>query len=594
LAKINGGRITLYPTHQGVPVKEFLFEARDGSMWFSDIHNIYRFDGKSTFSIKISDPTYLFRISVKEDRDGSVWLVTETSLIRYYEGRAATYANYSNRQGNMPDDQALKLIEDRDGNIYLLARNGLFRLENGKFVGYGRMDELARLIDSKHPMMTALIDKEGNVWVGTYRDGLYEFKRAQITVYSEENGLSGDNFLAIMEDREGGVWLGGRHLFRFNAGTFTAFPSLIGRRALYQDREGGIWYGGEKGVRRFKDGRISEYPIEIADLWVTAIYEDKHGTLWLGSPNGPSNNGGLFRLKDGIFKKEERLKVDDVRRITEDSRGALWVGGTNGLSSIKDEVFTHYTTSDGLSNNYVRAIHEDTDGTLWIGTYGGGLNRFRNGKFVQITTQDGLFDNLVSQILEDERGNLWMSCNRGIYRVSRKELNDFADGKIKSINCISYSIADGMKTNECNGGGQPAGYKTRDGRLWFPTIKGVVVIDPKPINQLPPPVVVEKVVVNKVPVDLKQHFNLLQGNGDLEIHYTSLSFVSPQKIRFKYKLEGYDNDWIEVKERRVAYYTNLPPGQYIFRVIACNNDGVWNEVGASISLYLKPHFYQTY
>jgi len=232
---------------------------------------------------------------------------------------------------------------------------------------------------------------------------------------------------------------------------------------------------------------------------------------------------------------------------------------------------------------------------LWIGTYGGGLNRFRDGRFTVYTTDHGLPDNVIYQILDDGQGNLWMSSNRGIFRISKKELNEFARGKITSVASAVYGTADGMKSAECNGGNQSAGCKTRDGRLWFPTTKGVVVVDPTNIrtNALPPPVAIEQVMVDKKPIALDGRAEAPPGRGELEVHYTALSFLDPSKVRFQYRLEGYDESWVEAGPRRVAYYTNIPPGRYRFRVIACNNDGVWNDAGASVEFTLAPHFYQT-
>ena len=317
--------------------------------------------------------------------------------------------------------------------------------------------------------------------------------------------------------------------------------------------------------------------------------------LWIGT-GSDSELGGLHLLKDGVFtpfRAPEGLTLTDVRVITEDRQGALWVGGASGMSRYKDGKFTNYTTEHGLSNNYVRDIYEDADGTVWIATYGGGLNRFKDGRLTHITTKEGLFDNIVSRILEDDYGNLWMSCNRGIYRASRKQLNDLAEGRVKTITSVSYGVADGMKSNETNGGGQPAGWKDREGRLWFPTIKGVVMIDPNNLNKLPPPVVVEQVLVDKTHVDTRQMLTMRPGQSDLEIHYAGLSLTAPEKVRFKYKLEGYDRDWVDAKDRRVAYYTHVAPGAYTFRVMAANNDGVWSTQDATIQLTVIPPFWRT-
>jgi signal transduction histidine kinase len=329
---------------------------------------------------------------------------------------------------------------------------------------------------------------------------------------------------------------------------------------------------------------------------VAAVYEDRGGEIWVGT-GSDSELGGLYRFKDGVFtpyRAAEGLALTDVRFITEDRQGALWLGGVSGMSRFKDGVFTNYTTEQGLSNNYVRDIYEDADGTLWVGTYGGGLNRFKDGRFTHITTREGLFDNIVSRILEDENGNFWMSCNRGIYRASRKELNDLAEGRVKAINSVSYGVADGMKSNETNGGGQPAGWKDLEGKLWFPTVKGVVRIDPDNFNRLPPPVVIEQVLVDKTAADSHQSIRLRPGQSDLEIHYTGLSLTAPEKVRFRYRLEGYDRDWVDARERRVAYYTNISPGTYAFRVMAANNDGVWSTQDATIQVVVVPPFWRTW
>src|SRR6266850_2094273 len=375
--------------------------------------------------------------------------------------------------------------------------------------------------------------------------------------------------------------------------------------------------GGERTC--LAQGVLAKY---VQDVWttekglpqnsVTSLLQSRDGYLWVGTFGGLARFDGLKftifdtgnspglksnRFKDGVFtpfRTSEGLTLTDVRIITEDRQGALWLGGVNGMSRYEDGKFTNYTTEQGLSNNYVRDIYQDADGTFWIGTYGGGLNRFKDGRFTPITTRDGLFDNIVSRILEDDNGNLWMSCNRGIYRASRKELNELADGRIKTITCISYGVADGMMSNETNGGCQPAGWKDREGKLWFPTIKGVVMIDPRNLNQLPPPVVVEQVLVDKTPVDSQQMVTMRPGQSDLEIHYAGLSLTAAEKVRFKYKLEGYDRDWVDAKERRVAYYSPVAPGTYTFRVMAANNDGVWSTQDATVQLTVIPPFWRTW
>jgi len=494
--------------------------------------------------------------------------------------------------------------EDRAGNLRLLTPSGLAHYWDGKVVLDTPIPELSRLISSPWSVHSIMEDREGNLWLGMGGIGLHRFRPRQVTAYTGETGLSDQGFLPMTDDGAGGLWLGKTDfptsLYHFEDGNFTPYKLNAWVRSLYRDNAGTLWIGTDKGLYRLQNGQlITDHPLnpELRNTIVQAIYQDREGNLWVGTGRDEGQDGALYRLKDGVIRKyqmSEGLVANDVRYITEDHEGALWVGTTRGMSRFKDERFTNYTIEQGLSNNFVREIHEDVDGTLWIGTYGGGLNRFKDGRFVAITTKNGLFDNVVSRILEDDHGNFWMSGNRGIYRASRRELNDFADGRLPSVTSISYGVEDGMKTNETNGGAQPAGWKTLDGKLWFPTIRGVVAIDPDNLNRLPPPVYIEQVLIGQSPVDARQPIEVRPGQGDLEIHYTGLSFTAPEKVRFKYKLEGYDRDWVDAHERRVAYYTNISPGNYTFRVMAANNDGVWSTQDATIQIVVIPPFWRTW
>jgi signal transduction histidine kinase len=263
---------------------------------------------------------------------------------------------------------------------------------------------------------------------------------------------------------------------------------------------------------------------------------------------------------------------------------------------MRGESFRNYDEKEGLSGYLVRAIYEDSDRVLWIGTYDGGLNRLKDGRITRYTTREGLLDNGVSQILEDARGNFWISCNLGIYRVKKRELNDFADGKTRSVTCVAYGERDGMLNSECNGGGQPAGIKARDGRFWFPTVKGVAVFDPAaiPISEQPPPVVIEEILVDNETVPSSAKIIIEPGKENFEIQYTGLSFIMSEQCKFKYKLVGLDSDWIDAGTRRTAYYSHIPPGNYNFIVIGANRDGVWNIEGARIPVTILPPYWRTW
>lgn len=612
LLRLTGGRFTLYTIRDGLPSNGAgdLHEGPDGSLWFRSSDFVMRFqEGRfERYGFEGLPRDWIFKISsMTVTEDGSVWLSTGYGLVRLQDGKFTLLTTNPDPDAPiMPSMSVVHTFKDRAGNLRLLTPNGLAHYGDGQVILDTPIPvpELSGLKFGLWSVRSIIEDREGNLWIGSGVMGLHRFRPRQITAYTAESGLSDQQFIPITGDGAGGLWLGNtdaiNSLYHFKDGKFTLHNINAVVRSLHRDRKGTLWIGTGRGLYRLEGGQlITDHPLnpELRDTFVQAICEDREGNLWVGTGRDEGQDGALYRLKDGVAKKyqtSEGLVANDVRFIKEDSQGALWVGTTRGLSRFKDGRFTTYTIEQGLSNNFVREIHEDAEGTLWIGTYGGGLNRFKDGRFTHITTKNGLFDNIVSSILEDGRGNFWMSGNRGIYRASRKELNDFADGRLPSVTSISYGVEDGMRINETNGGAQPAGWKTPDGKLWFPTIRGVVAIDPDNLNTLPPPVHIEQVLIGRRPVDSRQPIEVRPGQGDLEIHYTGLSFAAPEKVRFKYKLEGYDPDWVDARERRVAYYTNISPGNYIFKVMASNNDGVWSREASTISIVVIPPFWRTW
>jgi signal transduction histidine kinase/ligand-binding sensor domain-containing protein len=581
-----------------------LFSAgRAGRFWLATERKLLRLEGGrlDMFPVPAEVPFSSVH-SLLEASDGSVLVASRRSLYRFHQGRFTVLELYPTGD-QLPARLPLKLYEDRAGALCMVTPNGPACYQDSRLI-FSIVTKGLPKVASLRDVRDAIEDREGNLWVGGMGLGLHRFRHSQVTAYTAANGLADFAFVSIAgagRDGREGLWLGGdaNYVFRWQAGAFSRFPIEIGppsvTRALYEDRTGALWVGTYSGLTRLRNGQATAWTRfngPLTGVPVAAIYEDRAGNLWVGTGR-EEGEGGLYQFKNETFtpyRTTEGLVFNDVRCIVEDQDGALWVGGVGGLSRFKDGRFTNYTTSTsdsgGLSHNYVRAIHQTPDGALWIGTYGGGLNRFKDGHFTHITTQNGLYDNVISRILEDDRGNFWMSCNRGIYRASWKELNDFAEGRVASVNCVSYGASDGMASSETNGGGQPAGWKDTAGRLWFPTQKGVSVVDPNRANLIPPPVVVEQLLVGGTPVDLSRPAGTPLDGGDLEIHYTGLSFTAPEKVRFKYKLEDYDADWIDAGTRRIAYYTKIPAGDYRFRVIAANSDGVWNEAGASLRLFV--------
>jgi signal transduction histidine kinase/ligand-binding sensor domain-containing protein len=553
--------------------------------------------------------------AVAEDRHGDIWVATrDAGLIQIKGGKVARVYDASD---GLPSNLMwfisgvdLKIAcADRDGNLHIFSlepwiRRAVLRPPPG----------LIERFDINRPYLDLTVlyeDRESNLWIGTQQKGLYRARKQVITTYSKQHGLVDNNVYPIYQDASGAIWIGAWYngLSRFKDGVFTNYTKRDGLSsglvlAIGEDRAGRLWVAADGdlssgGLRVFDQARF-KVPDDLARLTlndlVSAICQDREGALWFGGGHG------LMRYKDGalsVWTTKDGLAGDEVKTIINGAAGDLWIGGIGGLSRFKDGKLASWTERDGLASNTVRALYEDRDGSLWIGSYDGGLTRFKDGRFTRYTMKDGLFNDGVFQILEDPRGNFWISCNRGIYRVNKHELNEFAEGRRSSITSVAYGRSDGMLNPECNGGRWPAGIKARDGKLWFPTQDGVAVIDPEaiPLNTQPPPVVIESFLLDRAPVaplSADRPVRIAPGWENFEIEYTALSFINSERIRFKYKMEGLDQEWTEAGTRRTAYYSYIPPGQYVFRVIAANSDGVWNTEGQSLRVNVLPPFYRTW
>jgi signal transduction histidine kinase/ligand-binding sensor domain-containing protein len=452
-----------------------------------------------------------------------------------------------------------------------------------------------------HPIILNVIqaDNEGNLWVGTEGEGLYRIQRQQVRVLTEEQGLASNNTYPVLGSKSGeiwaGSWPGGVSEIR-NGSVVRTFkkaegiPGLVS--ALFEDRDGVLWIGTDGGTRTLVGGRITQPRLSPQDGEVVqVIHQAADGSMLFGTTHGLYIVNDTFRHH---LSKTDGLAADDVRVIISDHTGDLWVGGYGGVTRIHGSQLTRWTEKTGLPSNNIRSILEDSAGSIWIGTYDGGIGLFRGGKWIKFNKQSGLFDNGAFQILEDNRRRFWISSSRGIYRVDRDQLLSVADGRESSVTSIAYGRADGMLNAECNGGAWPAGAKDAQDLLYFPTQMGLAIVDPEkliPISQ-PPRVLIESFSVDRQQQEPSDISTLRPGQTGLEIDYTALSFTKPEQVAFRYKLEGVDDDWQSVGTRRTAYYTHLSPGDYVFRVMARNSDGIDSVRSAQLRVIVVPPFYR--
>ncbi len=589
VAHFAGTKLEAYPTHRGKAVREFFLQARDGSMWFRSGQDVVRFAEEGSIATLHSTKPTVFL--VQEARDGSVWIAfrDQYRLVRYCQGVFSDVPLPSLGGRKLTEELLLysfAMTEDADGELLLRTPAGLSRIVNGRLSPPEALPSPAN-VGELLKVRSLLVGREGNLWIGTIGTGLIRLRRAPLTAYGGNEGLSDSNFSSVLQDREGRIWLGGDLLYRFDGHRFHLVPGVADVLAIAQTRDGDLWFGGYGGLYRLRSGVLRHFNVNAPA--VKKIFQDREGALWIGALS-EDRPGGLYRFREG--KLDQVPGISDVRAIAEDRDGGLWLGGLAGLKYMRGSEIVTYDRKVELSSNSVYDIHQDSSGTLWVATYGGGLNRFRDGRFKAITTQDGLPNNLLLGLLEDGEGNLWFSSNQSVFRLSLKELNDFADGKISFLSPVSYGTSEGMRSTESNGG-SPGGWITRDGRIWFPTLRGVVAIDPTAGNHFPPPVVLEEAWANKLPLAGKVRTSVPPGNNTFDFRFTALSFSAPEKLHFKYRLEPFDKDWVDARTHHTAHYTNMDPGEYSFHVLAANNFGIWSDQEASVRFVLLPHFYQT-
>ena len=496
------------------------------------------------------------------------------------------------------------LAEQPDGTVWAgSASEGLFQFKEGKLTA---VNTSAGLLDDR--VSALLTDRDGHLWIG--RDsGLSRLRRAQLFAIGQSEGLGFGAVHGLAEVAPGVVWAVKPNdgLYRWEGRTFSRLPAAgMSPRdpklsAMLVTRDGSCWIAGTNGLLLFRDPQAvadESRLLELTNASITALAEGFDHTIWAGS-----REGELWRLARGLWARiSEFPNTNGITAIVPESDGSIWVGTDgHGLFHWNNSAWGHFNRSNGLLSDIIRTLHRDSAGELWIGTAEGGLARWHDGQLVNFTTQQGLPENTISQILEDEAGRLWLGGNRGIACVSKRDFGLSSAPTLNTVFPFLYGLSDGMTTEECSTGFFPSGLRTKSGLLWFATRKGVVVANPRllPTNSAAPTVLLEDVLVDGMPA---AGFNPLSmgmyplhiaaGKHRIEMHYTSVNFESPERLRFRYQLVGLDADWVEAGPRRTAFYNYIPPGEYRFRIAASNGGEAWSELSTTLQLSVLSHLWQ--
>ncbi len=642
LAAWRGGRFfrVEVPEALGEAGVSDLLEDRDGSIWVAtDGAGLFRESGGQLLAVPLPGERPDLRIlCLARGPDDVLWAGTAGGrLLRLAGGQLRTWG----RSDGLPPDELRALLPSAGGQLWVGTHGGgLLRFDGSRFarVPLGG--------DARDRVTALLLDREGSLWVATDGDGLVRWRDGRSERLRAADGLPDDQLTSLVEDREGDLLVGtyGAGLVRLKATAFTAWgrrdglPSdqvrafaelpgggiLVGTAAgigrigagpaswltvrqglttdriwsLRFDREGTLWVGTDGGgVNRVVRGKVTALTTRTGfpSDQINVFLEDRSGAMWIGT-----EGGGLVRLAGGkqqVFRKADGLGSDVVLDLAEGADGTLWIatyGG--GLARMKDGRISSLTRKDGLADDQVTALSLDADGSLWIATLNGGLSHLSAGTFRNVSRREGLCDDLLYSVLDDGRGSLWMSSNRGVFRIAKSDVARLARGEIAQVPCTAFGTEDGLPILEGYGGSQPPALRASDGRLWFATIRGAVVVDPDriPRNDAPPLPAVETLTVDGRAFESPPAVPLSPGPGRLVFRYTAPSLRTPGGVRFQVRLDGYEPDWVDAGGRREATYTHVPPGRYVFLVRAVNEDGRPSAATAEFPFTVAPRFTQTW
>jgi ligand-binding sensor domain-containing protein/signal transduction histidine kinase len=641
LASWKDGKLTQYAEIAG-QIVETLLEDREGMVWvgtWGDPSGRLCAIRRGNIQCYGEDGSFgRGMFSLYEDSQGNLWAGTTTGLWRWKPGPPKLY-----RMSELVPS-IIGLAEGENGVLLINMSGGFRQLVNG------RTEPYPPLAGRKFPPGKLLRDRNGSLWIATQGQSLLHVHHGRTDVFTQSDGLSGDRIETLFEDREGNIWvatLDGLDRFRdFAVRTISVKQGLSNAYvvSVLPAEDNSIWLGTQDGLNRWSDGQISIYRKQngLADDYVESLFHDDHGRIWvstrggvayfengrfipaIGVPSGgfvssiAGDSAGNLWVSDehrGLFHLVGAKVVEQIpwakvglkygaRALAADpSQGGIWAGSFfGGVVYFRDgQVRASYGVGDGLGDGRVEDLQLERDGTLWAATQSG-LSRIKNGRVTTLNSKNGLPCDTVHWSMEDNEHSVWLYMACGLVRIARGELDAWAADPKRMIQVSVFDSSDGVRSHSSSNGLSPSVAKTAEGKLWFLPYDGVSVIDPRHLafNKLPPPVQIEQITA-----DRKTYWQNLYGDAssspprlpplvrDLTIDYTALSLVVPEKVRFRVKLEGWDRDWKEAGNERKAVYSNLPPRKYRFRVMACNNSGVWNEAGTFLDFSIAPVYYQT-
>jgi len=642
------GAISRYDSTNGVPAGmiDCLSINRDGSLCFGT-----RFSGAFLLAGDRcrpiwSAPTESHDKAIKAIReldDQTSLIATERAVIRF--NRITGETKTTELGGTFAGSAITALVNDHAGNIWCGTQSELLRLDEDRFV---REDP-----GTVHGALSLYEDASGALWIGSSEGQVFRKKAAGIEAINVGQEGEKPNVLDFCEDAEGNLWIGSdgglQSVSEAKFSVFTSRDGLPNRIATAVAPGSGntVWVGTPNGLVMIRGGRVTRPELDSGarnlDKEVNCVHEDPTGAVWFGTADGH-----IYKLSGRVAKEIVTPPFGGVHHpvgFADDGKGTVWasVVGWGVIQMRGDQVERTFTPAEGLKSaglaemlflhdelwissdrgiNVLRegrilsappsppgnptqsfaVIHADSDGVIWAGTMDRGLQRFLNGQWARryCGSSQGLPASDVRGIQGDELGNLWFSSSRGIFMVSKDQLNQFFDGAIDRVDCRRFDRSDGLKSVRCKWGHYPSICRTLDGKIAFPTMNGVAIVDPKhiPWNLRTPQMHIEKLVVNdtqQIPLRGSDKFTLNPRTFSLGFSYAGISLSAPEKVQYRYRLDGFEKDWTNAGIRNEVFYTNLPPGNYRFRVIACNNDGVWvpESAAATVEFAILPHFYQT-